>query len=447
MSTDTRARQAANSLAVHAKLLCSAVFVVGRNPDEYVENDLRTLAHAHDWSRCSVDIDPDAETVTLSVGGVSRTAAHNGSQGCTLLPEGESSVHFDPVPVEPSLPAPAETAWPMGDRDAAPVPEPDALATVLDRAVSDDPPDGMPPGTRAVVVVQDGDIVGERYADGFERDTRHLSWSMGKSVTAALVGILVGEGHLDVDDPAPIAAWQEDDDPRGDITVDHLLRMSSGLDCRRGGDEKDTTPGVAEDHHHRVYYHPIDVFEFATGRPLADEPGTTWRYRNCDTLALGRIVRETVEATGREYLSVPQRALYDRIGVRNAVHEPDPYGNLVTTGYNYGTARDWARFGLLHLRDGEWQGERVLPEGWVDHVTAPAPAHPENGYGGQFWLNAGGALPNVPTDAYSARGARGQLTMVVPSRNAVVVRLGHTPGHEDEQHDALVGPILDALPR
>lgn len=449
MSSDAarRREQAEHSLAVHAKLLCSAVFVVGREPQEYIENDLRTLAHAHDWETCSVDVDRDTETVTLSTDRASKTAVANGTQGCTLLPDGASEVYFDPVDVAPDLADPGEVAWPMGDKEAnEPRPasvDTDALAATLDRAVGEDPPGNLPAGTRAVVVLRDGRIVGERYASGFDRDTRHLSWSMGKSVTGALVGVLVREGHLDVGDPAPIDEWQ--DDPRQAITVDSLLRMSSGLDCRRGGDEQDTVPGVREDHHHRVYFDPIDVFEFATGRPLEHEPDTVWRYRNCDTLSLGAVVRKTVEATGRAYLAFPQRALYDRIGVRKMVHEPDPFGNLITSGYNYGTARDWARFGLLHLRDGVWAGERILPEGWVDYVASPAPAHPEDGYGGQFWVNAGGALPALPRDAFSARGARGQITMVIPSLDAVVVRLGHTPGHEDDQHDALVGAILDCF--
>lgn len=437
--------QAENSLAVHTKLLCSAVFVVGREPGEYARNDLRTLAHAHDWDGCSIDVDHEAGRVSLSTDRATKTAVYNETQGCTLLLDDATAVAFDPATVDPDLPGPTAMDWPMGDRHAVD-PEPDAvdldaLATALDRAVRDDPPGGLPPGTRAIVVVKDGRVVGERYAQGFARDTRHVSWSMGKSVTGALVGILVGEGHFDVTDPAPIADWRSD--PRQEITIEHLLRMSSGLDCRRGGE--DAAPGVAADHHNRVYFDATDVFKFATGRPLAREPGTEWRYRNCDTLSLGKVIRDTVESTGREYLAFPQRALYDRIGVRNMVHEPDPYGNFIMTGYNYGTARDWARFGLLHLRDGMWEGERILPAGWVEYVTTPAPAHPEAGYGGQFWLNRGGALADVPRDAFSARGARGQLTMVVPSLDAVLVRLGHTPSHEDDHHDALAGEILACL--
>ena len=444
----TRRAQAERTLARHAKLLCSAVFVVGRNPYEYVENDLRTLNHYHDWDRCSVDIDAAEETVRLTTdAGLSKTAKHHESLGATLLPDGATDVEFDPVTVTPELDDPATLEWPMGDRNAADR-DPDdvdtaALSKTLDRAVRPNPPQGMPPNTRALVVVKDGRIVGERYASGFNRDTRHVSWSMGKSVTAALIGILVGEGRFDVDDPAPIEAWR--DDARSEITIGDLLRMSSGLEFGRTNDDVDVLPDVAADHHHRVYTEAMDVFEFATSRPLEHEPNTVWRYRNCDPLTLGKIVRDTVESTGRDYLTFPQRALYDRIGVRNMVHEPDPYGNLIMTGYNYGTARDWARFGLLHLQDGEWFGEQLLPPGWVDFVTTPAPAHPEGGYGGQFWLNRDREFAEVPEDAYSARGYRGQITMMIPSLDMVIVRLGHTPNYGPGSHNTLIREIIECV--
>lgn len=448
VGSGNRSVRAANSLAEHAKQLCSGVFVVGRDPYEFVQNDLRTIDHYHDWDRTSVEIDHDDRTVTLRDDrGNERTAVYHPSQGCTLLPENGSDVSFDPVEVTPNLDAAHEQAWPMGDVDAvAHDPESvdtERLSTVLDRATGDPPTHGMPPGTRALVVVTDGKIVGERYASGFNERTRHVSWSMGKSVTSALIGILVGEGHFDVDDPAPIEEWRDDD--RREIRISDLLRMSSGLEFQRATDEPAVPRYEPPDHHHRIYFDSLDTFEFATGRPLEHEPNTVWRYRNCDPLTLGRIIRETVESTGRSYLEFPQRVLYDRIGVRNAVHETDRVGNFLMTGFNYGTARDWARFGLLHLRDGEWLGERILPEGWVDFVTTPAPAHPEGGYGGQFWLNRDHELPEVPEDAYSARGYRGQLTMVVPSHETVIVRLGHTPNHDFARFNSLFREILDCI--
>lgn len=447
-SSGRRAIQAANSLAFHTKLLCSAVFVIGRNPYEFIQNDLRTTDHFHDWDTISVDIDFEARAVTLtSPQDIQKTAVHRPSQGCTLLPDGGSSVSFDPVVVSPALDDAHRQDWPMGDVDAvAHEPElvdTDELSTVLDHATSVTPTHGMPTGTRALVVVKDGKIVGERYASGFNRRTRHASWSMGKSIVSALIGLLVAEGQFTVDDPAPIDEWRRDD--RRSITVRDLLRMSSGLEFRRSTDEAEVPPYTSSDHHHRIYFDAIDAFEYATRRPLEHEPNTVWRYRNCDPLSLGRIVRETVESTGRSYLSFPQRALYDRIGVRDMVHETDLNGNFLMTGGNYGTARDWARFGLLHLWKGTWLDEQILPEGWVDFVTTPAPTAPEDGYGGQFWLNRDHELPDVPECAYSARGYRGQFTMVVPSLDVVIVRLGHTSCSDFGEYNSLVREILDCI--
>jgi len=448
VNDNLKREQAEYSLARHTKLLASAVFVVGRNPYEYIENDLRTLNHYHDWDRASVDVDHDEQTVTVSIGeNLSKTAIYHESLGCTLLPDGESDVYFDPVDVSPALDDPATMEWPMGSRNAVehnpPGVDQEALSRTLDQITSTNPPQAMPPDTRAVVVLRGGKIIGERYASGYNRHTRHVSWSMGKSVTAALIGILVQEGHFDVDDPAPIDAWR--DDERSEITIGDLLRMSSGLEFRRSSDETETVACTVEDHHHRVYFDPIDVFEFVTSRPPELEPNTEWRYRNSDTLSLGKIIRDTVESTGRNYLEFPQRVLYDKIGVRNMVHEPDPYGNFILSGYNYGTARDWARFGQLHLQEGRWRGEQILPEDWVEYVTTPAPAHPEAGYGGQFWLNQGRELKEVPEDAFFALGYRGQVTMVIPSLDVVIVRLGHTPNYDHPYTNTLVREIIDCL--
>jgi CubicO group peptidase (beta-lactamase class C family) len=198
-----------------------------------------------------------------------------------------------------------------------------------------------------------------------------------------------------------------------------------------------------------IYHGAVDVFRHAIERPLEYPPNTIWRYHNCDPLTLGAIVRQTVEARGEEYLTYPQRALFDKIGIRDHVLEVDPWGNFVMTGFDYGTGRDWARFGLLHLWDGVWKpsGERILPEGWVEFVSTPAPADDTQGYGGQFWLNAGGRHPNIPRDAFWAAGAWGQLTMVIPSRDTVIVRLGHTRDSEtlDPYIDETFASILAAL--
>jgi len=429
---ESNRERAENIVALYAKLLCSGVFVVGRDADEFIRNDLQLAGPGiPSWEEIDVSIDRDRKSVTLTTEGVSpRTAVFNGDQGCTLLPRGADKVLFEPVELPSVVPDPATQPWPMGDATGdTPLPpevDRDALSAALDFAFDNDAHD-VPQNTRAMVVVYKGRIIGERYAPGFDRDTRHISWSMGKSITSALIGILVREGHFRVDDPAPIEEWRDPDDPRSAITVSHLLRMSSGLKFH-SGTLMDGQVLTNKDNHTYVYFGAVDVFDYSINRELEFPPNTKWRYRNCDPLTLGKIIRDTVEARGEEYLSFPHRALFSRIGMRNMVLEVDPYGNFIMTGFDYGTARDWARFGLLHLQDGLWQGERILPEGWVDYVTTPAPANADRAYGALFWLNRGKRYGSLPEDMYWPAGHHGQVVMIIPSRDMVIVRLGHSVG-------------------
>lgn len=397
------AERLAASLALHTKLLCSGVFIEKRDPQAFIDQDLHAELYTfHDWSRTEVRVDRERGRVTLAYPGLApRTARYTGDQGCVLLPQLADDVFFTPEPlVRPS----SDDA----DRWPGPVPAavPHTVRSALDSALAfalDDTRQAVPQRTRALLVVQGDRLIGEAYAPGFDRTSRHIAWSMGKSITGALVGILVGRGQLRVDDPAPVARWQRDGDPRRAITVADLLHMSSGLsfDSYNVGDSAYYT---SRHHHEYVYFGAVDVFDFVLNRPLAAPPGSQWAYRNVNTLALGYLIRQTVEAHGEPYLAFPQRALFDPIGARDMVLETDPYGNFIMTGFVYGTAIDWARFGLLHLRDGVWKGRRILPPGWVDFVRTPAPAHPSRGYGAQFWLNAGGRYPRWPRDAYWALG-------------------------------------------
>ncbi len=444
----SEATRAENGLAMYAKLLCSGVFVVGREPDEFVRNDLQRAGQGlPEWSEIEIDVDRKRKSVTLKAPGIpARTAVFCGDQGCVLLPRGAANVFFQPVRLESSLPDRATQPWPQGDRlDTTTQPDhvdADALAAALDIAF-DDADQDVPQKTRALLVVYRGQIVAERYAPGFDRRTRHICWSMGKSITSALIGILVGNGDFKVDDPAPIAAWRQADDPRGRITISDLLHMSSGLDFGRPNDP--AAMFTAADHHRAVYFGAVDVFDYCTGRELEHAPNTVWRYRNCDPLSLGMIVRQMVESRGGSYLAFPQRALFDKIGIRDMVLETDPYGNFIMTGFEYGTARDWARFGLLHLQDGVWNGERILPEGWIDYITRPAPADPDQKYGALFWLNRGGRYETLPRDMYWAAGHHGQITLVIPSREMVIVRQGHSAqGGFDPYWEQVVGRILSA---
>ena len=202
--------------------------------------------------------------------------------------------------------------------------------------------------------------------------------------------------------------------------------MSSGLRFIAGQDP-DYTPDKGYPDHMLIYTGAIDVFKHSITRPLQFPPNTDGRYRNSDPLTIGYLIRQAVEKRGENYLTFPQRALFDRIGIRRQVLETDPYGNFVMTGYDYGTARNWARIGMLYLQDGMWNGQRLLPEGWAKFVSTPAPAWKQPVYGGLFWLNGIGTFP-IPKNSYYAAGGGGQNVFIIPDKDMVVVRLGHFRG-------------------
>lgn len=442
------------ALGIGAHHMCAGMWVVGRGEPartarQVLRQDIERFP-AFRWREVfSFRVDSAEREVTVSAPAIgSRTAEYNGDQGCTLLPAGAEDVYFDPAEVSPDLPPPDSQDWPTGARNArGEFDEVDraALDSVLDWAFDDGrlEPDQ---NTRGLVVVYRGKILAERYADGWGPRTPQISWSMGKSIASALTGVMVERGHYGLDDPAPVDEWQGERDPRRGIRIRDLLRMSSGLDFDNFGLDPDASYRAANEHM-RIYFDALNVGLHAVNQPLRFEPGTEWRYRNSDPLTLMLIARRTLEAAGESWLHFPQRALFDRIGMRSMVLETDPWGNFIVTGYDFGSTRDWARFGLLHLRDGVWEGERILPEVWVDFVTTPAPGDPSEGYGGLFWLNRGGALDRVPRDAYYAAGYMGQRTLVVPSRDLVVARHGPSAGEFGAYFDRLVGGVLEALGR
>ena len=451
-------------LAGYAKILCSAVFVSG-HAEEFARAHARRVAGdlmhlpKRDLDRLTDEIDYDAKTVRASLGGhLTRKAAFYGDQGSIAHPVDHDGIFFEPAPVETSLPDKDTVPWPMGDLmpDGPPPPEVDAekLRAAVELAFVE------PSRLSAFVVLYKGRLVAERYAPWASADTLLENWSMGKSLTATLVGRLMNDGHFGLDDPAPVPEWQTEGDPRANIRISDLLRMSSGLQFTLHEVLDETPDGtkVVRDcypDHYYVYSGAMDVFRYVTSRPPQYEPNTVGRYRNCDPLTLGYIVKRTVEARGETYLTYPQRALFDKIGIRRLVLETDPYGNFVSSGYELGTARDWARLGLLYLRDGVWQGKRLLPEGFVDFVRTPAPAWAnEEGvesvsrYGGLWWLNTTGNW-GAPADAYYAAGAGGQTTLVIPSRDVVIARLTDyepgTLGTSKLRTEHAIRGVLDAI--
>ena len=269
---------------------------------------------------------------------------------------------------------------------------------------------------------------------------------MGKSLTATLFALLVKDGVYKIDEPAPVPEWQKPGDPRGAIRNEDLLHMASGLKFIAGQDP-DYTPDKGYPDHTLIYTGAIDVFKHSMTRPLQFPPNTEGRYRNSDPLMIGFLIKQAVTKRGEDYLTYPQRALFDRIGIRRQVLETDPYGNFLLSGYDYGTARNWARIGLLYQQDGMWQGQRILPEGWAQFVGTPSTAWKRPIYGGLFWVNGDGARP-VPKSAYFANGAGGQRTIIIPTHDLVVVRMGHHKGDRAGMKalDLALAELMAAVP-
>lgn len=433
-----------------AKILCSAVFLTGLDPADAAENvgyftsPYEERAHVTDTV---VDFERQAVHLTLP-SGVTRTAKRYGSQGCVALPTGEDSVFFTPSVVTPNLPDPATTPWPMGDLiPDEPWPAGIDSAKVAEAVEAAFPDGGM---TLGFVATHRGRIIGERYGEGIGIHTPLESWSMGKSLTGALMGVLIQQGAYELWQMAPIPEWRTAGDPRMEIRIGDIMRMSSGIRIRAPQDP-DYHPAMGYPDHLYLYTGTVNSFEWAATRPQQWEPGTVGRYRNSDPVLTNYLIRIAVEGREEDYHSFPQRNLFDRIGIRDAVMETDPYGNFLTQGYEFLPARDWARLGNLYLQDGVWNGERILPEGYVEYARTLAPAWVADGrpvYGGAFfWINGTGSFP-IPTDAYYMAGAGGQNTIIIPSHGLVVVRLGKYKGAGagGEGLDRALELLMEAVP-
>ncbi len=303
--------------------------------------------------------------------------------------------------------------------------------------------------TAAFVVTWKGRLIAERYGDGITAQTPLEGWSMGKSITATLFGTLVKDGVYTLDQPAPIPEWQTPGDPRAKIGIADILHMSSGLRIKAPQDPDYDPRGTYPDHLY-LYTGGVNSYHYAATRPLQWPPNTVGRYHNSDPVLISYLIRLGVEKRGEDYLSFPQRALFDKVGVRTMVIETDPFGNFLGQGYEVASGRDWARLGNLYLQDGVWNGERILPEGYAKFVSTLAPAWAADKrpvYGAFFWLNGFGQYP-VPRDAYYMAGAGGQTTLIIPSHDLVVVRLGHYRGAAAGEygfHKALA-LLMEAVP-
>ena len=430
-----------------AKILSSGLFISGRPEASVLAEDvpihpLLNLIRS--------DVEPARKEVTASFLGLIKNRAVSVDKLGTILLSGAPEASVRAWPVEIPEPQPADAAnvdWPTGDRSAAPGLPANVDGKLLDEAVSQGFAETGPESrlrTRAILVVYDDKIIAERYAPGITAGTPLIGWSMSKSVTSALTGILVGQGRLSTKDPAPVPEWQAPEDARRAITLEQLLWMSPGLEWE---EEYETKP--ISDVNMMLFTKP-DTAAYAASLPLAAAPGSKFNYSTGTTQIVSRIIRGTF-ADQKEYLAFPRTALFNKIGMRSAVVCPDASGTFVGGAFVFACARDWARFGLLYLHDGMWGEERILPEGWVSFTRTPGPAS-KGIYGAQFWLNQGeikgmgvGRLyAEAPRDLFYCAGYQSQLVIIIPSRKLVLVRLGMTTKGEWPM-DQFVINVLKAI--
>jgi len=435
-----------------AKYLCSSTFISNRDPEIVFREDVspvNPLAKIVDYS-----IDRRQKSVTSdSFGLFGLTAIYREGCGCSLVIDTTAEEMGRQKLIEPGFNEKrpkhrADLAWPNGSK--GPV-DPSSLGIdsqrlekALDAAFSEPGPE-KPRKTRAVIVVYDGRLIAERYAPGFNKDMPLLGWSMSKSVTNALVGILIRQKRLEIMQPAPVPEWQNADDDRKKITLDQLLRMSSGL---KFDEVYAPLYDVTE-----MLFGSYDYAAYAAAKPLQVEPDGLWNYSSGTANIVARIVRQTVENEYDYYYDFIYEELFDKIGMYSALLEPDSSGTFVGSSYASATPRDWARFGLLYLNDGVWQGERILPQGWVAYTTTATPKAPMGEYGALFWLNSGSATdpnirrwPSAPTEAFAATGFQEQKVIVIPSKKLLLIRFGATTDRKTWNTDEFIKTVLECLP-
>ncbi|HQW93791.1 MAG TPA: serine hydrolase [Ferruginibacter sp.] len=403
-----------------SKNMASAVFLQHRNPKDVLREDLG----AFPLSIGTFSVNEKDSSVTGSVWGFAkRKTIYRKGVGCTLvndLSEAEirsQSFNFPPKPVDNR----DSIAWPYGDRTA------DTISSTinkeqLDKAVEyvmNETKDDEPCYTRAVLVVYDGKIVAEKYAPGFDKHSVMLGWSMSKSLTAAMIGVLVKQGKLQVDAPAPVEEWVNT--KKQNITLKQVLQQTTGLDFLEDYTKYSEVTNML--------FNKGDMGAFTAKLPLKFEPGSVFSYSSGNSNILSRIIRKTVGEN--VYPAFPYQSLFHKINAYSFLLEPDASGTYIGSSYSYATARDFARFGLLYLNNGNWNGEQLLPENWVAETIKPSTADKQKHYGYQFWLNgfdktdlSPRMYPDVPADMFYADGYGGQGIYIIPSKKLVVVRLG-----------------------
>ena len=428
-----------------AKYLCSSIFITGRGEEETFKEDIRPGNFLFGLITSSVDY--DEQTVTSKGLGLfhEKTAIYREGLGSTLLIDGD--VDREVTGLLPRFSNSPNEPWPRGDyADTAEIPrsvDKNKLEEAIDFAFTEPAGGGLQ--TRAVAVVYDGSLIAERYAAEVDQMTPLPGWSMAKTVTGLLTGMMVKDGLLDLDQPAPVDLWKEENDPRSEITLNHLLQMTTGLEFEEVyGPFADAT---------NMLYDSRSMADYAADKPLIHKPGEYFCYSSGTTNILMRILMEAAGGELQDIYNYIMERLYKPLGMSTAVLEPDASGCPVGSSYMYASARDWARVGLFMLNDGVVDGRPLLPEGWIEYMTTPTDVS-RGTYGAQTWLNPGDAeklLPEdrifnkLPSSMYSLSGFNHQNVFVFPEEDLVIVRLGVTHDGDLWDKETFARMVLESI--
>tara|TARA_R110002073_G_scaffold279026_1_gene443270 strand:+ start:564344 stop:565684 length:1341 start_codon:yes stop_codon:yes gene_type:complete len=388
-----------------AKNMSSSVFVAGRSLEftDKTDNNFSPINIAKDR------VDLQAKSAEASVYGLmKRTAVYREGLGSVLVTDDfdENEAYLTPIRTNMTT----GLVFPYGNTDQKDTTfinvDYDRLNEIVGTAF-----DSIKK-TRSVLVIYKDQIIAEKYDAGFDKNSRILGWSMTKSITSTIYGILQAQGKLNINDQAPIPSWKADE--RASITINDLLHMNSGLEWE---ENYETISDVT-----KMLFLAKDMAKVQEEKKLAGKTNESWNYSSGTSNLLSGILR-TYFNSHQEYLDFWYTHLIDKIGMNSMLIETDLAGTYVGSSYGWATTRDWAKFGLLYLHNGNWNGEQLFDRSWVDYITTPT-NNSEGEYGGHFWLNAGGVYPDVPRDLYSANGYQGQRVFIIPSKDLVVVRMG-----------------------
>ncbi len=413
---DTPRYFASSAAATRAIAICSGLWSANQTMEDI---DLSSPLRADDAEKFNTDIDEKNKTVSITYDNLMppRIVVWRPVLGCTQLPVGatkESAKYLPQVKDDVRPPDFDDHPWPLGDQNALaslPASQQAALDTVVAKAFDQEAYGGT---TWGVIVVKDGKIVAEKYALNFDKHKGAQTHSAAKSFASSLVGIAVKKHGLDIKAPGALKAWRRPGDPRGQISIEHLLHMSSGLYGEGNGSPQAD-----------IYSNGTTVEGTAVTNFLNTMPGTRFLYNPPDTMLLVRAVREKIN-NDEKFWAMPFTELFWKIGMTRTVPSSDWNGDFLMSGQTYSTARDFARFGLLYLNKGKWNGEQILPEGWDEYVSTKGPVQPAGSgarYGAQFWIYDG--MDGLPDKAYSPAGGQGQYAVIIPEKNLVVVRRGY----------------------